>query len=1159
MGSLNQFIRIRADYTRSINLQRDMGNLALVQAYLPTAKALQALELVANGLNQDSAERSLALIGPYGSGKSAFALFLSALLADQESELHSHAMKVLKQHQASPPLLSAFTQMERGKHGFLRVMVNGIPTSLSKQLLLAFDQALQEQRFFDKQVYKQVHAAAMSPNHLSMDQVMALIEQVQTAWASAGGVGVLLEIDELGKFLEYEAYHPDNREIHLLQLLAEHAQQAHAAPLHMMVMLHQSFEHYTQRLGKQLRDEWQKIQGRFHTLAFLEPAEQALRVVAAAFDSRCQLPAATLQQLADWVKVLALEGALPLGMQPDQATELFRKCYPLHPLTTLVLPVLCQKVAQNERTLFSYLGSQEPFGLRLRLNQLKMGEWVMPADLYDYFMLNHPGGFSDPLTYQRWLEVVTALERLDAAPHSTMFSLLKTIGLLNLIGNQRGLKASQAILQLAFGKDTEQHLQPLLQQSFVHLRTYNREYRVWQGTDFDLDGHLNRALAEYEGVALADKLNELAPLKPVVARRASIEIGTLRSFIPYFVARTTLHKLKISQQPRIVFYLAEKDETSPTAEEFERYDVVAICPFTERLREAVFKQIALRELPQRHAALQHDPVAQREHRDWLHNAELETGRLLRNLLEAPQDLQWMAEGKRWQIHNRRQLQEQLSRWITRSCYPQAPAIRNELVNWDKPSPSANTGRKRLINAMLSAADQPYLGIDKTPAEMSLYLSLLQATGLHAQKDGRWGLQELRDVSLAVNRDEDGTFKITRTQEATPDPCSLVPMWEHIHKLLRTAGNRQVGIADIYQSLRQPPFGIKLGVLPVFMVAYLLVYRREVALYQEGIFIEQLNEAQAELLCRRPELFALERFEIKGLHSHLFNQYMDSIVGKVSTDATLLDIVKPLVRFISSLPLYTQRCKSLSKEASQVLDAFNRAQSPGVLLFKELPRACGLDPEQLTQGNQVLVETFTTRLVAVLRELKGAYPQLLTHWQERLGQVLLEDTSHSLEELRPLLARRFAGLDKFTPDRMGLGAFIRRLADEGYDSDQAWLESIATLLGQKPPLKWLEENRLQAEMRLMELGQQLRDLEKLRLATAQAANHAQDTVLIKLVDVKRGEISRVVQLSNAQQAQVQQQVGEIAKRLDGLDESQQLAVIATLLGRLSYAESTGETQ
>ena len=235
-------------------------------------------------------------------------------------------------------------------------------------------------------------------------------------WAVLDGSGVLLEIDELGKFLEYEAYHPQSREIHLLQLLAEHAHQGCDAPLHIMVMLHQSFEHYTQRLGKHLRDEWQKIQGRFNTLAFLEPAEQSLRLVAAAFDSRCQLPAATQAQLEAWVEVLNVEGALPHGMDKHNAQDLFAQCYPLHPLTTLILPVLCQKVAQNERTLFAYLSSQEPFGLRFRLAHTLLGEWVMPADLYDYFMLNHPGGFSDPLTYHRWVEVVTALERFDVAP-----------------------------------------------------------------------------------------------------------------------------------------------------------------------------------------------------------------------------------------------------------------------------------------------------------------------------------------------------------------------------------------------------------------------------------------------------------------------------------------------------------------------------------------------------------------------------------------------------------------------------------------------------------------------------------------------------------------------------------------------------------------------
>ncbi len=389
---------------------------------------------------------------------------------------------------------------------------------------------------------------------------------------------------------------------------------------------------------------------------------------------------------------------------------------------------------------------------------------------------------------------------------------------------------------------------------------------------------------EYNNFVLADKLNELAPLKPVVLWRISIELGTLRSFTPYFVDRTTLHKLKVSQQPRIVFYLAEKDETLPNAEEFERYDVVAICPFTERLREAVFKQIALRELPQRHPTFQHDPVVQREHRDCLQKAEQEISLLFRKWLEIPGNLQWMAQGETWQVYNRRQLQDHLSRWMTHYCYPKAPIIRNELINWDTPSISANTGRKRLINAMLNKADQQYLGIDKTPAEMSLYLSLLQATGLHAKKNGRWGFQELRDVSLSVN--EDSTFKITHAQEANPDPCKLVPMWEHIHKRLRTAGNCQVGITDIYQSLHQPPFGIKLGVLPVFMVAYLLVYRREVALYQDGVFIEQLDEAKAELLCCHPELFSLKNTESKHFYNNSSSQLIAHSTDKVCENTNI---------------------------------------------------------------------------------------------------------------------------------------------------------------------------------------------------------------------------------------------------------------------------------
>ncbi len=842
-------------------------------------------------------------------------------------------------------------------------------------------------------------------------------------------------------------------------------------------------------------------------------------------------------------------------MDKHNAQDLFTQCYPLHPLTTLILPVLCQKVAQNERTLFSYLSSQEPFGLRFRLAHTLLGEWVMPADLHDYFMLNHPGGFSDPLTYHRWVEVVTALERFDVAPDDPAVSLLKTIGLLNLVGGQRGLKASQAMLQLAFDETFAPHSQRLADASIIHFRSFNQEYRVWQGSDFDLAGSLQQAVVEFENLPLADKLNALAPFKSIVARRATIETGTLRSFTPYFASHLTRTKTKSGQtSPRIVFYLAEEGEVLPDVNTFGDYDVVALCTSTERLREAVITQLALQELPKHHAALHQDPVAQREYRDWLHNAELETGKLLRGFLEEPEALQWSARDDVWQVCNRRGLQEKLSEWMTTDCYHKAPLIRNELANWDKPSASANTGRKRLINAMLTSADQPYLGIEKTPAEMSLYLSLLQATDLHRQEKGVWGFYGLSPVSFT--RQANGTIGVQSL--GSNDPCKLLPIWDAITKTLGDAGARQVPLTEIYNTLRQPPFGIKLGVLPIILIAYFLTYRREVALYQEGVFSDEMSLAQAELLCRRPELFALERFELKGVRGDLFDQYMGTVVGKVRADASLLDIVGPLVRFMSNLPPYTKRCSGLSADAERVRKIFSQAKSPGALLFQELPQACGVAADAFESGDAAVVEIFIQRLVAVLRELNAAYGQLLDHWQATLNQVLLDEVIPDLPSLRVELARRYEGLDKYATDQKVLGAFIRRLGDAGYDSDQAWLESIATLVEGIPPKKWTDENRLQAALRLEERGQQLRDLMKLRLAVPNP-DKAQDAVLIRWVDTTHGERSRVVQLSDSQRQAVEVRVGEIAKGLDDLNESEQLAIIASLLGRLSQKEQNGEVQ
>ena len=190
---------------------------------------------------------------------------------------------------------------------------------------------------------------------------------------------------------------------------------------------------------------------------------------------------------------------------------------------------------------------------------------------------------------------------------------------------------------------------------------------------------------------------------------------------------------------------------------------------------------------------------------------------------------------------------------------------------------------------------------------------------------------------------------------------------------------------------------------------------------------------------------------------------------------------------------------------------------------------------------------------MLRELNEAYPRLLERWQQALNSALLDAPVADLHALREALAARFHELDRYTPDRMGLGALIRRLGDTDHKSDQAWLESVATLLAKIPPSKWREEAIRQAELRLHEFAEQLLDLEKLRLAQPDGGG-INGALLLKTVDAKRGEISHVVHVSSAQRAAAATEAGRIADSLNGRNAAEQLAIVAALLERLTNSPS-----
>src|SRR5436190_6132234 len=151
-------------------------------------------------------------------------------------------------------------------------------------------------------------------------------------------------------------------------------------------------------------------------------------------------------------------------MPAAELQECLAACYPLHPLTALVLGPLFRQLAQNERSLFAFLASSEPFGFRefLREQPLK-GEPYRLDRLYDYVMTALGPTLFAQHRGKRWAEVQSALDRLHDAK-ALEIRVAKTIGLLQALGPSAGIAASVNGLKIALkGAGSEEEIEGAIQ------------------------------------------------------------------------------------------------------------------------------------------------------------------------------------------------------------------------------------------------------------------------------------------------------------------------------------------------------------------------------------------------------------------------------------------------------------------------------------------------------------------------------------------------------------------------------------------------------------------------------------------------------------------------------------------------------------------------
>ncbi len=737
---LSDFVRVRARFARSVHLQRD-AVADNANGYRITPSAFHLLEAFA-GAWERPADRAITMVGPYGAGKSAFAVFLAGLMAGGQAET-----ELLRAN--NPQLCELFTAPQRR---LLPILVVGARAPLGRALIEALRAAIETAH---PELWRSIEGDAIWEQTAPATQaIVALFERTAAQAKQHGYAGVLLLCDEVGKFLEYAALHPREDDVFVLQELAEAAARSddeERGAFFVATILHQNADAYAHKLGRAHQAEWAKVGERFREVPFFPSDSERMNMVGWALENTAPL--------SDGFAALADKCAAHLP--PTLAARfgvMAARSYPLHPLVLPALVALFRKSGQSHRSLFNFLSGQEAHALGRYLRETpfdaKKLPLFMPAALFDYTAETLLGGWSAGALARLWAEAVEAVERASNLSDDARCTL-KNIALLGLLRDPH-LPASPEVLELALSdanakpgpikKRVAAALEELRERHLIVWSRGRGWYRLWEGGDVDIEAALDLARDGLPGGATLRAVTDpdICPLPREIARRHSHETGTLRAVETLACAAPDLPKLLENRNElAVVLCLCQTVEDEDAALELAREhdgpnSLIGIARESEALREAALDVAAGAVVAASTPALQSDHAARRELEARRFEAESDfRGEWSRLFGAVAGNAQWFHCGESVQFRVGRDYSAFLSR-LADATFPDAPRLRNELINRHSLSSAAAAGRRSLVEAMFEHPTQPRLGIEAHPPELSMYECLLRASGLHRETEpNRW--------------------------------------------------------------------------------------------------------------------------------------------------------------------------------------------------------------------------------------------------------------------------------------------------------------------------------------------------------------------------------------------------------------------------------------
>lgn len=987
---LTDLVQIDNRFEKSINLLLDLNDSQKVKLYIPTRSSLNIMKEYLQDVQVFAGGRASILIGPYGKGKSHLLLVLMAILSGLETpEVENLLSKIISIDPQFNDLLDAIYTRKK----YLPVIINTNNGDLSQSFTRSLSQALKRDSLLEvvpdnyfaeaiktiqqwKNVYpvtykafegllaersvddfvaeleaynndaliefREIHPQLTSGSEFNPvidDEVISVYRSVnRTLCEKYGYAGIFIIFDEFSKYIEGHSEEGFSADMKVLQDICELCNSSKDEGLLLTCVAHKAIRSYGDSLSKEVKNAFRGVEGRLKEIPFIVSSQNNYELISDAIQKK--------NSFELWKKNPTYESMLDESYQIPDFNTLFERqdfdeivgkgAYPLTPLSALLLLGLSERVAQNERTIFTFLASRDLNSMAVRINAVEDSAYIGTDTIYDYFspLLEEE---KDSDIHNEWIKAQHAITKTE---DSIEQNVIKALSVIRIINRRDDVPATEDFIRLALGISKEQTriaVNALVDKNLIVFKKSDGAYDFQNRIGINVDQEITDCIAKYYSkVDVPGELNKINRTRFILPKKynqdhfmtryfevrvmnfdaferlpsmAAIETGKESDGFLVLILKTEEGDLtKVEQHIR---NLKRQKDKKDSTEEPEKGIVAGIIDSEEECIELVKSLLAIQRLMADESFMKENEVLESE----LQSLEtLSITRLNQWITEQINKLQCVVTYEGYSEIDKKGLNRTISD-LCEKIYYETPIINHELINRHNVSAQVSKARNIILDDLLHGRP-----LEKYETGTSAESTIFRATIKHT----------LQDENLRRVREEIVSF---------------------IHE---SSKGDKVCFSDLINKLTDAPIGMRRGPIPIYIMEE-LVKLYDLAdmpvVYQDKI--ERSIDAQLiGNIVSSPDDYALyvevntgEKLEyIEGLEA-LFSEY-NNFCREIENRNRLSKITCVIQAWYRSLPQTTTTFRHPDYENQHIEKIVSlrrllrNSVNPREFLFDQIPRLFG---------------------------------------------------------------------------------------------------------------------------------------------------------------------------------------------------------------------------